>query len=1761
MHKMKRALALLTAAVMVLMLIPGATYAAPVSAELQEAVDALVIPGADNIRGSITLPSEGENGAAISWASSDESVVSTKEIENEGYFPAPAGVVTRGETDVKVTLTATVSLDGRSAEKVFDLTVKAAPSEKVSLMEVDNSDDGGYLFFYFTDNGKMEQQIYLAASEDGLNWQDLNKTVNKRGNEDRYPILISTMGERAVRDPYIIRSAEGDRFFLIATDLDVSDGDWNRCQYNGSKYMMVWESEDLIHWGEQRMVLASTLPEQGCTWAPEVTYDPETKEYVAYWSSKMTDPENPRYKLQSVYYATTRDFYSFSEPKMFIAGKLGQTGVTDGDPNEEIPVIDTTIIRSEEDGKFYRATKHELVSRVFLESSNHLLDGYELVDSNVYNDFPGVEGPELFRLKDGRYCLLLDRFGSGGYLPVVTEDLAGGQFSKISEPYSFPVARHGGVLKVTSEEYNRIIKAYNEKADAATPDADGSGPILAYDFEDGKATDTTGNGNNGHLVGNAVIKAFDKSDGGSVLVLDGSTDTYLELPHSLLDGRNELTVSMYVNNSGKGNFFTFGVGQSDTRYIYMRARGNDAYVGITKNSWQQEEGATATGAVADGKWTNVTFTISDADHSLKLYVDGKLEAEKNDMTLSISDLFAGTKAYIGKSFYFGDGFANMMVDDVEIYNRVLSAEEIAANYRPVTVDPTRYSVNIDTDTIGAEVTDGMFGLFFEDINYSGDGGLYSEVINNRSFEAYDASRDQVNPAPIPGYGWSAVGGAVLDYSGKTKPLNNNNKTYLTLTAAAAGDGVENNCYAGDGNNNRPLGNGLYAVSGARYNASLYVRGDYAGTVKMQVVDGDTVLGEAEFDDITADFTKKSAVIQLEGDSEDARVRVVLSEPGTAEFDMISLIPQETFNGRDNGLRADLVERLAELHPGFLRFPGGCIIEGFNLANRYQWKHTVGPVEQRTQNWNRWQTHNETHHGNGMYGYCQTYGLGFYEYFLLCEDIGAAAVPVVNVGLACQYQTSEFSSKEDLYNIYIPDALDLIEFANGDPDADWESIDYSAVDNTDPATFNNNWANLRALMGHPDSFEMEYIGIGNEQFDTSDYSKVDADGWANDGNNFFTRYESFEKAIHEKYPDMKLISTSGPTSDDTGDWSGNVGAFSKAWNWVNGHVAENPGFTYAVDEHYYKDLVWPYNNLDRYDIYDRNGAKVFAGEYAFRNWSDAKDNNPIKPRGNTWEAALSEAAFMTGLERNSDVVVMASYAPLFSKEGATQWTPDMIWFDNASSYGSPDYYVQQLYSRHTGDYNYKTTVTDKYDDSNYIGIVGVGTWLTSAQFSDLSAVNDDTGEEIAIGGWQNTTEGSFGYVGDWTISEDGSAIQRSTSSDNGTYLFADMEPITADNYTVTLKATKLDGREGFTIPIMANDKNNLIHWNVGGWTNTASAFEVRRGGGNSGAVGNSAKTVLETGREYELKIVVRDTVRGKLVYGYIDGELTNTYKFDPTEGPIYTNATKDEATGDIIVKLVNSSGNAREVQLNITGSESLTGYATEYKITGELSDKNNFDAPENVATERREIALGDTYELPAYTAVALRIHTGSTVAVSEVQPLSYTLQKGVEYDLPATVSVTLADGKNEVRSVTWRYPTVGSFMNEGCFKVYGTVEGTELDAVAYITVVDTELPEEIITVTGDIFGGADATVTFRPELLDDYDAKASYTGIIALYDGDKLVMAKTIDSTSGIFSTTITLAESEGKSLKIMLWKTDGLVPVCKSVELSPAQVMALWLTE
>ena len=525
-------------------------------------------------------------------------------------------------------------------------------------------------------------------------------------------------------------------------------------------------------------------------------------------------------------------------------------------------------------------------------------------------------------------------------------------------------------------------------------------------------------------------------------------------------------------------------------------------------------------------------------------------------------------------------------------------------------DPVPVTVTVDVAHPAHAVSPMLHGVFFEDINYGADGGLYAELVQNRSFEHAEHL-----------FAWGTVnrGGSGDVTIGTADPLNAKNPHYARLTVREAGQGfgLANYGYAG-----------IALQAGEDYLVSVRARGDAGELTAMLEDETGRVLGRTKFAALDREWNRFESTIRSSGTALHARLVVLATVPGRADLDVVSLFPAHTFKDRRNGLRADLAQMVADLHPAFVRFPGGCIVEGMDLPNRYQWKDTIGDIAGRPQNWNRWQ---DAIAREPAPQYYQTCGLGFFEYFQFCEDIGAEPVPIINCGMACQYQSKQLVPLDQLGPL-VQDALDLIEFANG------------------PVT--SVWGAQRAAMGHPAPFNLKYLGVGNEQW----------------GEDYFARYRVFAAALQAQHPEIKLASGAGPGVDDK--------SWRLAWEKFRAGLPAS-----VVDEHYYRPPQWFLENATRYDKQDRAGPKIFAGEFA------AHDRG----RRATLRAALAEAAFMTGLVRNSDVVAMSSYAPLFARAGAFQWQPDLIWFDNTRVYGTGSYYVQSLFSRNRPDVVLPVTV--------------------------------------------------------------------------------------------------------------------------------------------------------------------------------------------------------------------------------------------------------------------------------------------------------------------------------------------------------------------------------------------------------------------------------------------------------------------------------------
>ncbi|MYY81441.1 MULTISPECIES: alpha-L-arabinofuranosidase C-terminal domain-containing protein [unclassified Streptomyces] len=797
--------------------------------------------------------------------------------------------------------------------------------------------------------------------------------------------------------------------------------------------------------------------------------------------------------------------------------------------------------------------------------------------------------------------------------------------------------------------------------------------------------------------------------------------------------------------------------------------------------------------------------------------------------------------------------------------------------------PTDYTIDVDTARTGAKIDDTMYGVFYEDINRAADGGLYAELVQNRSFEY---STDD-NTAYTSLTSWDVAGAArVLNDDGR---LNARNRNYLSMEA---GSTVTNSGY----------NTGIAVIRGRRYDFSVWARTDASARAPLTIGITDSTGDLATARRVTArgGWVKYEASFTATRTSANGRLSVRAGAP--VALDMISLFPRDTYKGRENGLRKDLAQRIADLRPGFLRFPGGCLVNtgsheaydeqsGWQRKRSYQWKDTIGPVEQRATNSNFW-------------GYNQSYGLGYYEYFQFAEDTGARPLPVVPA-LVTGCGQNKATDDDALLKRHIQDTLDLIEFANG------------------PVT--SEWGRKRADMGHPKPFRLTHLEVGNEE---------------NLPEAFFARFKKFREAIEAAYPDVTVISNSGP--DDSGS------TFDTAWK-LNREANVD-----MVDEHYYNSPRWFLENNGRYDSYDRGGPKVFLGEYA--------------SQGNRFSDALSEAAFMTGLERNADIVKLASYAPLLANEDYVQWKPNMIWFDNDQSWGSANYETQKLFMRNVGDEVVPSTASGTPATSGPItGAVGLSTWATSAAYDDVKVTGEDGGtllaDDFSAGDaqWRKSTG-----RGSWTV-RDGAYVQSDETAEDTLVTAGDPN---WSNYDLEVKATKKAGKEGFLVAFGVQDTGNHYWWNLGGWNNTRSAVEKSTDGGKQTMAEDG--TTIDTGRSYDLRV----EVRGRQVTLYLDGKKWGSFTDDKPAEPFRQVVTRDKATGELIVKVVNARAAQARTEIGLGAGARVAPEARVTTLTADPAAENTED--ERPVAPKTSLFKGvdDTfsYTFPAHSVTFLRIKT-------------------------------------------------------------------------------------------------------------------------------------------------------------------------------------------
>lgn len=743
----------------------------------------------------------------------------------------------------------------------------------------------------------------------------------------------------------------------------------------------------------------------------------------------------------------------------------------------------------------------------------------------------------------------------------------------------------------------------------------------------------------------------------------------------------------------------------------------------------------------------------------------------------------------------------------------------------------------------------LYGIFFEDINHAADGGLYAELVRNRSFEFSHID----NPTYRSTTAWEKIekNGGKLSIAVENKNgVGGQNYNYLVMEvySAEGGAGIKNYGY----------GTGIPIKSGEKYNFSVWARSPKG--IKMSAVlegpDG-VVYAKHSFDVCESEWTKYCLELCADADDYSGRLALYAESEGKIYIDMVSLFAQNTYKNRENGMRRDIAQMLEDMHPKFMRFPGGCLIHdgSMNKDDRdsaYRWKNTIGDVEKRPSRRNNW-------------GYNQSLGLGYYEYFVFCEDIKTKPIPILPAGY--NPHSKQAVAIDDLGE-WIDDALDLIEFANGDTDSEWGRV--------------------RAQLGHPEPFGLEYIGIGNEEV----------------GQEFWDRYVYFHKAIKEKYPNIKIINTSGPF---------NQGAeYERGWK-----SARDNGSDF-VDEHYYMAPEWFLANHHRYDSFKADDPKVFLGEYA--SW------------GNTYYNALVEASYMIGLERNAHAVGLACYAPMLCNVDYVNWQPDMIWFNNHEVYGSANYYVQKMFMTNQGTdlvrvcaegLNGKKVLGEKYIK----GAVELETDRACGVLSNIKITNDKTGEVKSYA----------------DIIADKPQV------------FA-LDNIDFEEYTISLTAKKTSGSRGFRVITGKKDDDNYIVWNVAGWANQDSEVASRINGRHSTI--DHVMFTVDTDVEYKLEM----KIKGREIDTYIDGvHMNHTVDRQPEIEELYYTASVDTDTDDVIIKVVNVNDGAVRTTIEIDGVTDIDAEVTYIKDCA-LESVNRFENPTLVSPVTEKAAYsGNSFE--------------------------------------------------------------------------------------------------------------------------------------------------------------------------------------------------------
>jgi alpha-L-arabinofuranosidase len=687
--------------------------------------------------------------------------------------------------------------------------------------------------------------------------------------------------------------------------------------------------------------------------------------------------------------------------------------------------------------------------------------------------------------------------------------------------------------------------------------------------------------------------------------------------------------------------------------------------------------------------------------------------------------------------------------------------------------------------------------------------------------------------------------------------------------------------------------GIMTEKDKTYRLSFYAKRDneFNGplTISLESEDGEEVMVTASIPELTTEWTRY--VVDLTAVLGSSSSRLVLSgeHTGVIHLDMVSLMP-ETWKGRENGLRIDLAEKIQALEPKFLRFPGGCFVEGFTLDNTYKWKKTIGDIAERPGHM-------------GMWNYYSSDGLGFHEFLQWSEDLDAEPLYVVNVGISHtlenavgDYTTVPLTEIEP----WIKDVLDAIEYANG------------------PIT--SHYGSLRAKNGHPEPFALKYVEIGNENnFQLNEYKQ---------------RYPLFYDAIKSEYPEMTLISNAP----------------------LDGETVE------LIDEHYYNSSEWFIDHANMYDTYDRQGPQIYVGEYAVTNGAGKGNLN----------AAIGEAAFMTGMERNSDVVKMSSYAPLLVNDNDRAWNPDLIVFNNESSYGTPSYYVQQMFAQNTGKVTVPTTLESAgqpLEPKPIQGSIGLGSWNTQVEYDDVKVVSSNNDVLFSSDFSEKDADMKWSNVNGWWVQEYGIFAQQD--------LIPDARTVTGDanwrDYTLTLRAKKIGGTEGMLILFGVEDSDNYYWWNIGGWNNTQHAIEKAQSGAKA-VLGQTIPGSIDLDRWYDIKI----EIIGNVIRCYLDGELIHEMTDTTNSQPLLYSSSLNPDSGELIVKVVNVTSEEQHTEIQLKGFGSVDAQGDVTVLTADsLEDENSFEEPMRVAPKIllfSGVASVFDYTFPKNSVTILKLQT-------------------------------------------------------------------------------------------------------------------------------------------------------------------------------------------